>query len=200
MKVNWRICKTNIRAGGKTHPIPHSGINNPARMCRSVWAGRNHQPTMPQLIKGGKYVFGWTIVHSDGAILIPPEAMEEYSFKSNDKLIVMSGSKTSRGFAITTINKILNTPILIRIKQFPMLYSFKKLKNGYIEDSQKIYTWSMLDSAGYFTIHPDILLKYYIEPGNKLLVGKGSGLALAFIKHGTIVWEACRHPELQTFK
>lgn len=155
---------------------------------------------MPQLVKGGKYIFGWSIVHPDGTIPVPPDAQEEYLFKANDKLVIMSGSKTSRGFAITTINKILNTPIFTRIKQFPELYSFRKLENGYLADGWKIYTWSTLNNKGYFKIHPDILKKYFIKPGDKLIVGRGSGLALAFIKQGTIVIEALKHPELKTFR
>jgi hypothetical protein len=155
---------------------------------------------MPQLIKGGKYVFGWTFVHPDGTIIIPPEAQEEYNFKPGENLIVMSGSKTSRGFAITTINKILHTPILNRLKQFPMLYSFRRLKNGYVADGWKIYTWTTLDAGGCFIIHPDILQKYSVKPGDKLIAGRGSRLALAFIKQGTIINEALKHPELQIFK
>jgi len=155
---------------------------------------------MPQLVKGGKYVFGWTIVYPDGSILIPHEAKEEYNFIKGDKLIIMSGSKTSRGFAITTINKILNTPLLNRIKQFPELYLYRKLENGYLAYKENIYTWSTLNSNGYFTIPPDVIQKFFVRPGDKLLVGRGSGLALAFIKQGTIINEAMKHPELQIFR
>jgi len=33
---------------------------------------------MPQLVKGGKYVFGWSIISEYGGILIPEEALHEY--------------------------------------------------------------------------------------------------------------------------
>jgi hypothetical protein len=160
----------------------------------------NQELFMPQLVKGGKYVFGWTFVHPDGKILIPPEAQSEYGFKANDKLIVMSGSKTSRGFAITTINKIFNTPIFNRIKQFPELYSFRNLEDGYLADGQKIYTWIFLMANGHFKIHPVVLQKFSVNTGDRLIVGRGSGLALAFIKQGTIINEALKHPELQIFR
>jgi len=45
---------------------------------------------MPQLVKGGKYIFGWSCVHPDGRIMSPPEAREEYCFEPGGKLIVMS--------------------------------------------------------------------------------------------------------------
>ena len=30
---------------------------------------------MPQLVKGGKHVFGWSLVTAGGEVLIPPEAV-----------------------------------------------------------------------------------------------------------------------------
>ncbi len=152
---------------------------------------------MPQLVKRGKYVFGWTIVHPDGFILLPPEAQEEYRFKAGDNLIIMNGSETSGGFAITTFNKIRNTPLLNRINQFPELSSFRNLKNGYLEDNKKIYTWSTLERSGYFIIHPHALKKFFIKPYDKLLVIRGSELAPGFIQKGNIFNEALKHPELK---
>ena len=35
---------------------------------------------MLKLVKGGKTVFGWTRISSDGFIHVPPEAVEEYEF------------------------------------------------------------------------------------------------------------------------
>lgn len=37
---------------------------------------------MPQLVKGGKYIFGWAVVQNDGRIKIPDEAFTEYDFHS----------------------------------------------------------------------------------------------------------------------
>jgi len=31
---------------------------------------------MPQLEKGGKYIFGWSVIHEGGQIRIPDEAMK----------------------------------------------------------------------------------------------------------------------------
>jgi len=51
---------------------------------------------MPQLVKGGKYTFGWSRVGDTGRIVIPAEAVEEYRLKESEKLILVPGSKTSR--------------------------------------------------------------------------------------------------------
>lgn len=56
---------------------------------------------MPQLVKGGKYVFGWSKVNDEGKIVIPSKAFIEYHFKAGEKIILLSGSRTSGGFGLT---------------------------------------------------------------------------------------------------
>jgi hypothetical protein len=53
---------------------------------------------------------------------------------------------------------------------------------------------SMIYSYRYYDIK-----KIFINTGDKLLVGRGSGFALAFIKEGMIVEEALNHPALELF-
>ena len=47
---------------------------------------------MPQIGKGGKYVFGWSLIQPSGKILIPKEAYDEYEFDDCQKIILLSGS------------------------------------------------------------------------------------------------------------
>ena len=56
---------------------------------------------MPQLVKGGKHVFGWSKVGEQGSIVIPSEAFAEYHLITGENVILMSGSKTSGGFGLT---------------------------------------------------------------------------------------------------
>jgi len=66
---------------------------------------------MPQLVKGGKWVFGWTVVSSAGEVRIPPEAYAEYGFPSatgfqnGERLLVVRGS----GLALGSCNAVRST-------------------------------------------------------------------------------------------
>ncbi len=40
---------------------------------------------MPQLVKGGKYIFGWTSINKDLRIRIPNEIYDEYKLIKTDK-------------------------------------------------------------------------------------------------------------------
>ena len=61
---------------------------------------------MPQLVKGGKNAFAWSKVRINGEIKIPNEVIVEYDLQPGDKVIIMSGSKTSGGFSIVKVEKL----------------------------------------------------------------------------------------------
>lgn len=47
---------------------------------------------MPQLNKGGKFVFGLSIIGNQNEIQIPEQAIIEYSITKNDKIIIFTGA------------------------------------------------------------------------------------------------------------
>lgn len=70
---------------------------------------------MPQLEKGGKWVFGWCVVGSGGKIQIPPEAFMEYGYQPGMVLEVIKGSHKSAGFAICKPEKISDSLLQPRV-------------------------------------------------------------------------------------
>jgi hypothetical protein len=56
---------------------------------------------MPQLSKGGKYVFGWSKIQKDARIRLPDQAIQEYGLIPGDPIILMSGSKTSGALCVS---------------------------------------------------------------------------------------------------
>ncbi|WP_232050922.1 hypothetical protein [Arabiibacter massiliensis] len=51
---------------------------------------------MPQISKGGKFVFGTSIVREDGTVRIPPQAADEYRIADEGKVYLFTGSKSMR--------------------------------------------------------------------------------------------------------
>jgi len=66
---------------------------------------------MPKLVKGGKYVFGWSLVRENGRVGVPPEALDVYGFTPGSRLLLIPGSKKSGGFSLTTYGKLRQTPV-----------------------------------------------------------------------------------------
>ena len=63
---------------------------------------------MPQLNKGGKFVFGLSVINPDLTIHIPPQALLEYDALRDGKVIIFTGSKITGGFCVTT--RAFNSP------------------------------------------------------------------------------------------
>jgi hypothetical protein len=66
---------------------------------------------MPQLTKGGKWVFGWCVVGLDGEIQIPPEAYIEYGFQPDETVVITLGSRHSGGYwAFCSAGRFMKEP------------------------------------------------------------------------------------------
>ncbi len=155
---------------------------------------------MPRLVKGGKYVYGWSEVDSNGRIVVPNEALEEYGFKDTSKVIVMSASKRSGGFALTTPSLLKNSQLSVILDKNPQLAGFQLPEGETVTVGTRTYCWVKLNSKGEFFVPAETLKAYGVSLGDRLLVGRGSGLALAFIAKGPIVTEAKKHSGLALFK
>ena len=53
---------------------------------------------MPQMNKGGKFIFGESVICSDGQMQLPPQAVDEYCIASEGKVYLFTGSKITGGF------------------------------------------------------------------------------------------------------
>lgn len=155
---------------------------------------------MPRLVKGGKYVYGWSEVDNNGRIVIPSEALDEYGFKDADKVILMPASKRSGGFALTTPSLLKNSRLSVVLVREPQLAAFQLPEGETVTVGTRTHCWVKLNSKGEFVVPVETLREYGVNLGDRLLVGRGSGLALAFIAKGPILAEARKHSSLALFK
>ncbi len=126
---------------------------------------------MPQLAKGGKWVFGWVVVQPGKKLTIPPEAYREYGFQAGDEIVFTRGSRRSGGFGIGRADKI------------PPLLKKRVLAQGRMGKRSQV------------VLPPEVKAQI----GDRLLAARGSGLALGFLAQGPIYEEALKHPELEVF-
>ena len=153
---------------------------------------------MPQMVKGGKYTFGWSKVRDDGLIAIPPEAYEEYKFKHEQKVILISGSKKSGGFGLTYKEKLEGTALFKALKNNPQLINSTMESETPVKIQSKTYAWTVITDQ-HFNPGLEVLSCYGVKLGDQLLVVRGSGLALGFLVRGPIVEFARDYPGLEIF-
>lgn len=129
---------------------------------------------MPQLVKGGKWVFGWTVVGPAGEGRIPPEAYAEYGFQPREPVVFLPGSRRSGGVGVARREKLAQSRIPL---------------------SQRALGEGVIGEKGWITFPPES----GVQPGDRLLAVRGSGMALGFVQCGPIYEEALKHPEVETF-
>lgn len=128
---------------------------------------------MPQLCKGGKWVFGWTVVQEDRSFVIPPEAFMEYGYITGECCVLIRGSKRSGGFGLARCKNILNNEHLVT----------RLLANVEIRADASV----------------PIPEGVPLMPGDWLLAVRGSGHALGFLQHGPIVDAASSYLGIEIF-
>jgi hypothetical protein len=154
---------------------------------------------MPQLVKGGKYIYGLSAVGPEGSIVIPPGAMHEYGFTSGDDMILMNGSRRSGGFAITRQDIIEKSELSIIIDAVANVFNHTIAECEVVKHKGGSFCWTTIQNDGSITVPPNTLSRYGINTGDLLAAGRGSRLSIAFIARGPIMEECLRHPELQVF-
>ncbi len=155
---------------------------------------------MPQLVKGGKFVFGLSRIGRNGSIVIPPAAMNEYGFKDGDRAILMSGSRKSGGFGLTRKEILEKSELSVLIRDLPGLRDFSLPEAETVRHRGRFFCWTVIADGGCINVPLKTLAGYGCTPGNLLVVGRGSYLSIAFIARGLIMEEALKHPELEIFE
>ena len=155
---------------------------------------------MPQIVKGGKYLFGWSKIGNEGKIRIPPEAFEEYNLKQDKFCILFSGSKTSGGFGLSSVRILKNSIMNEVLEKNPSLANYEMPEGAIIESNNKKFCWLVIHKDRSIYIPPETLKAFGFEQNDLLLSGRGSHLAIGFIAKGPIYNEAKNHPEIEVFE
>lgn len=153
---------------------------------------------MPQLVKGGKHTFGWSIVSETGDIAIPPDAYAEYGFIEEETALVMSGSRKSGGLVLSRLETFMNSPISGVLSGHGELAGHQIPEGETVNIGPRFFCWVQIRDNR-FSLPLGTLEKYGVTKGSALLTVRGSNLGLTFIVKGPIIKEAKRHPELETF-
>jgi hypothetical protein len=153
---------------------------------------------MPQLVKGGKYIFGWAEVGPQGEVPIPSEAWSEYDLTASQPAFLIAGSRTSGGFSLVKPAMLQASPIDGVLARQPALAQFETPEGQALQDGARTYAWVTLQN-GHVTIPVETLAHFGVKPGDHLLVIGGSGLGVSFIVRGPVVAEAKRHATIAVF-
>jgi len=150
---------------------------------------------MPRIAKGGKYVFGWSIVSPLGRIRVPPAAWAEYGLRGARRVYLMEGSKASGGFCV------MPPPLLAKSVIGRLLFAAEHgLRDFRVPEAEprpfkgRWYCWVGVDGKGRSDLPEKTRVAYGVRPGDALLVIRGSDIAFVMAATGPLLAAARAYP------
>lgn len=154
---------------------------------------------MPQLERGGKYVFGWSQVSENGVIVIPGEAVGEYGLNPGTEVVLISGSKSSGGLVMAIKSVLKQSKMGVILTDIPEPDNQQTEEGTVFVLRDRLYCRTRVGKNDTLMLKPQVLEAFGIAAGDRLLSVRGSYIGLSMISKGLIVECAKRHFELECF-
>ena len=87
---------------------------------------------MPQIAKGGKFVFGQSLIHDDLSVRFPPQAVREYDITVEQRAYLMTGSKSTGGFCIMRKGLLAPSKLGMILTENPELRDYSTAPGAFI--------------------------------------------------------------------
>ena len=139
--------------------------------------------------KGGKYIFGWSVIRENGKITFPASAIEEYKLQKERYIYIVSGSKQTGGFCVMSEPLLSRSKLNHILKENPDLAD-RSLKEGeLISYKGRKYGLLTLKNNGVH-LSPSLMQTLDIKVGDKLLAIRSSDIAFTLGAKGALIQKA----------
>lgn len=145
---------------------------------------------MPQLNKGGKFVFGFSLIHDDLTVQVPTQTLEEYRVLNDDKVIIFTGSKITGGFCVTTYPLLSASKLSHILHECPQLEKRTVPQGTLIQYKGRKYAWLSLKENGSIQLTPQLLKQLNLDVGNELLCIRSSNISFTMGAKGPLLDKA----------
>lgn len=145
---------------------------------------------MPQLNKGGKFVFGLSFIHDDFTIQFPTQALKEYRVLNDDKIIIFTGSKSTGGFCVTTYPLLSASKLSHILHECPQLEKQSIPQGTLVTYKGRKYAWLALKENGSVQFTPKLFEQLNLSAGNELLCIRSSDIAFTMGAKGPLLEKA----------
>lgn len=147
---------------------------------------------MPQMTKGGKYIFGWSKIKEDGELSFPTMAIKEYKLEKEKYVYIVSGSKQTGGFCVMP-EKLLSDSKLNSILVRNKCLADRSLQEGeLISYKGRMYGWLSLNGTNVNL--PQSLMDFLgVNIGDKLLAIRSSNIAFTMGLRGSLIDKANKY-------
>ena len=145
---------------------------------------------MPQLNKGGKFVFGKSLIREELSLRVPPQAMEEYGICREGRVYLFTGAKATGGFCVTRKGLLLPSLLGKILAELPGLREYTLPQGEFVPYKDRAYCWLEVSAEGVIQLTPAMLKKLELAPGQWLLAIRSSNIAFTMGARGPLMERA----------
>lgn len=149
---------------------------------------------MPQLNKGGKFIFGFSVIRPDGSVQFPPQAVREYGLGQERTVFIFTGSKVTGGFCVTTRRLLGGSKLRHILAECPALVDGTQPEGALLPYKGRRYAWLRAEPEGLVRLMPDTLAELELQPGRELLAIRSSDIAFTMGAKGPLLQRAYAYP------
>lgn len=149
---------------------------------------------MPQMNKGGKFVFGLSLIQGGGTVQLPAQAIAEYGIASEGRVYLFTGSKVTGGFCVTRKGLLAPSMLGHILTENPALQEYHTPEGEFVRYKGRFYCWLRISAGGALHFRPDALAFLGLAPGTRLLSIRSSDIAFTMGAKGPLLERAVRYP------
>lgn len=145
---------------------------------------------MPQMNKGGKFIFGKSVIRDNLQVHFPPQAIEEYKICSEGKVYLFTGAKATGGFCVTRKGLLEPSKIGNILKDTVDLKDYKLPEGNFIDYKGRKYCWISISKDGVIQFTEEMLQVLGLSVGMELLSIRSSDIAFTMGAKGPLLEKA----------
>lgn len=145
---------------------------------------------MPQMNKGGKFIFGKSLIRDDLTIHFPTQVLTEYNATSEGKVYLFTGSKVTGGFCVTRKGLLEPSKLGHILTDNPALQNYQTTEGEFIKYKGRSYSWITITENGVIQLNQQILDFLHLKVGMELLSIRSSDIAFTMGATGPLLERA----------
>lgn len=145
---------------------------------------------MPQMNKGGKFIFGKSLIREDLTIHLPPQTLTEYNATAEGKVYLFTGSKITGGFCVTRKSLLEPSKLGHILSANPALLNYQTSEGEFIKYKGRSYCWVSISRTGIIQLNQNIIDFLNLEIGMELLSIRSSDIAFTMGAKGPLLEKA----------
>ena len=148
---------------------------------------------MPQMNKGGKFIFGKSLIRDGGTIQFPEQSIQEYDIASESKIYLITGSKKTGGFCVTRRGLLATSKLEHILSNNPQLRDYTSKEGAFIKYKGRGYTWVKINEEGKIFLSDEVMQYLKLKKDMKLLSIRSSDIAFTMGAYGPLLEESLKY-------